>query len=316
MFKKLYSGKCFHAKLIMLGISFLFAEGVFASDNSPQTEKIWLIHQQISLENTLTRELRHPEAVELDSEGNLYIADSGSNRIVKLNNSFKIIAQTAGGGSSGDMMDNPRDICTYSGLNFFVPDYQNGRIIRLDRTLNYVWDIKLNSLNDMWDYPVDLTYSNWGELFILEENTGMVIRIESSNTASYNSSGFTIGSKSMLGAESIDVNPDGIVAVSIPADKKVYTFDRYGNTLRNISIPFEALDIDNDNGYTWICGKNELFCLKAFEPVEILYGGGESYSLGGIKDLAVCEGKLILLSDTVPYLQLFYLSKSPSEIKW
>lgn len=316
MFKKLHLEKYFYAKSIMLGISFLLATYASASENENQSEKIWLFHKPISEVKKVMRELRHPEAVELDSEGNIYIADSGNNRIIKLNSEFKIIARTGGWGSTGDMMDNPKDISTNSGLNFFAADYQNGRIVRFDRTLNYVWDVKLNALSNMWDYPVDLTYSNWGELFILEENTGQVIRIESSNTASFNSSGFTIGSKSLLSAECIDVSSGGIVFISVPADKKVYTFDKYGNSLRNISLPFEALDIDNDDAYCWICGKGGLFCLKDFKRVEILYGGGEGYSLEGIKDLAVSGGKLVLLRDADPYLQLFYLSKSPSEIKW
>ena len=316
MCRILYSRKLFHAKLIKLGISILLLNAGIALGTDEIVERIWLIPLKISPSAELNRELRFPEAVEMDSKGNIYIADSGYDRIIRLDSKLNVVARTSGWGASGDLLDNPKDICTQFGLNIFAADYQNGRIVRFDKNLNYVWDIKLNSLNEMWEYPVDITLSAWGELFILEENTGEVIRMESSNTSSADFGGFRIGAKAFLGAECIDVDEDGIVYISAPIDRKVFTFDRYGSPLISFELPFVAEDIDSHEGYCFVIGSGGIFCLKNNKQVEIIFSGEKDISFDSILDFAVNDGKLVLLFEKEPFISQYYLSVSPAEKKW
>jgi sugar lactone lactonase YvrE len=85
-------------------------------------------------------QLRFPEGVWVDGSGNLYIADSGNDR-VRLVNTSGIIATVAGNGTagfSGDggpataaRLNDPKDMTTDAAGNLFIADNENHRIRRV-----------------------------------------------------------------------------------------------------------------------------------------------------------------------------------------
>ena len=80
-------------------------------------------------------ELANPEGVAVDSNGNLYIADTFNNRIRKISNG--IITTVTGGGTSGlgddgpptsAQLADPFGIAVDSAGNLYIADYGNNRI--------------------------------------------------------------------------------------------------------------------------------------------------------------------------------------------
>jgi sugar lactone lactonase YvrE len=89
-------------------------------------------------------ELSSPEGVAVDSAGNLYIADSGNNRVREVFPGTGIITTTLGNGTpgfSGDggtasdaqlQLNFPMSVAFDSAGNFFIADTSNGRVRRVD----------------------------------------------------------------------------------------------------------------------------------------------------------------------------------------
>ena len=82
-------------------------------------------------------ELYQPLGVALDGAGNLYIGDSGNNRIRKVNTSGTIttVAGTGRGGDTGDAglatsaeLNGPEGVALDGTGNLYIADYGNSRI--------------------------------------------------------------------------------------------------------------------------------------------------------------------------------------------
>lgn len=75
-----------------------------------------------------------PEDVAVDPAGNIYIADTGNDRIVKLTADNRYVT-SSGGFGVGSGFNRPIDIVTADGIDFYVLDQGNRRIVRLDYNL-------------------------------------------------------------------------------------------------------------------------------------------------------------------------------------
>ena len=83
-------------------------------------------------------QLNNPGDVLLDSAGNIYIADSGDNKIRKVNASTRYISTVAGTGTAGSLGDggaatsaqlnSPQTLNLDSAGNIYIADYQNNRV--------------------------------------------------------------------------------------------------------------------------------------------------------------------------------------------
>jgi len=89
---------------------------------------------------------RSPESVAVDSSGNVYVADTGNNRIQKLDSSGNFItyvgdkqsATTCSIGSGNGQFDNPRGVAVDSLGNIYVADSGNSRIQKFDSSGNFI----------------------------------------------------------------------------------------------------------------------------------------------------------------------------------
>ncbi len=86
-------------------------------------------------------QLNSPQSVEIDSSGNLYIADSSNHRIrkVDINGNISTVAGTSTSGFSGDggaatsaQLNFPQGVEIDSSGNLYIADYNNHRIRKVD----------------------------------------------------------------------------------------------------------------------------------------------------------------------------------------
>jgi M6 family metalloprotease-like protein len=77
---------------------------------------------------TATGQFYHPEGIAVDSSGNIYVADTGNNRIQKFSSGGTFLAMWGSPGSGNGFFAGPAGIAVDGAGNIFVADYWNYRV--------------------------------------------------------------------------------------------------------------------------------------------------------------------------------------------
>ncbi|MFY9225167.1 MAG: IPT/TIG domain-containing protein [Blastocatellia bacterium] len=176
--------------------------------------------------------LNQPTAILFDRTGNLLIADSGNNRIRRVNLTTNIITTIAGDGSPS-ILNAPSGLAVDKLGNVLISDTGNNRIQRLDLATNVITTIVGNgragfqgdgtlAVNASLNSPFGLTVDGNDNLFIADTANNRVRRVEASTNIISTIAGN--GTRAYLG--------DGSMATSssLNAPKSI-TFDLMGNLL-------------------------------------------------------------------------------------
>ncbi|MDC0463006.1 Ig-like domain-containing protein, partial [Flavobacteriaceae bacterium] len=121
---------------------------------------------QFNFGSSLYGDIYNGGEIQVDSSGNIYIVDSGNNRVIKWApgaNEGTVVAGGNGGGSNLNQLSNPTDIRLDSNGNLYVLDSYNNRIViwapgatagvlRVDKN-NGAW----SSTNTFWSFDVDIS---------------------------------------------------------------------------------------------------------------------------------------------------------------
>ena len=164
-----------------------------------------------------TAGLFHPSGVTIDSEGNLYIADSWNNRVRKVDASGDIATLAGNGGLrySGDGrpattadLNLPNDVTADGMGNVYVADYANNRIRKVDSAgtistvagngaQGYAGDGGPSTSARLY-YPSSVALSSAGSLYIADsannrvrkvDGAGVITTVAGSGTAGYSGDG-------------------------------------------------------------------------------------------------------------------------------
>jgi sugar lactone lactonase YvrE len=145
--------------------------------------------------------LKNPEGLAVDNNGNLYIADSGNNRIRKVNLSTGIITTIAGTGSAGYSGDNgpatnakiddPADVAVDSAGNVYIADEDNGRIRKVNVSTGDISTVAGNGdcgyngdggeATKAWlQYPGGVFVDAAGDIFIADTGNNRIREVNTS----------------------------------------------------------------------------------------------------------------------------------------
>ncbi len=85
-----------------------------------------------------TDQLNTPRDLKFDSEGNLYIVDTGNSRILKLNQSLELVLNVNSFDNQGntDNFNQPEGMFITKEGNIYVADTQNSRVLKFDSEFN------------------------------------------------------------------------------------------------------------------------------------------------------------------------------------
>lgn len=85
---------------------------------------------------TDTKKLSDPQDLFYDKKGFYYIADTGNNRVLKLDTSFNVLAEIEE--ADGTSLSSPTGVSADEHGDIYIADSGNGRIIHLDSEFNYL----------------------------------------------------------------------------------------------------------------------------------------------------------------------------------
>ena len=116
-------------------------------------------------------QLNHPEGVAVDASGNLYIADTGNNRIRKISPNG-IITTVAGNGTPA-ILNAPTGIAVGASGNLYIADTGNNRILVVDPSGRITTLVSANGLNR----PAGIAVNPVGGLFISSTGDNQIFQI-------------------------------------------------------------------------------------------------------------------------------------------
>jgi DNA-binding beta-propeller fold protein YncE len=183
-----------------------------------------------------------PQAISADPSGFLYIADTGNDRIQKLDFRGRFVAEIGGFGWGREQFNEPASVWAENGLDVYVADYDNQRIERYDKDLHYIGTMKSS---DDWPetlrfgYPLDVRFTAQSELFCLDGENRRVLKMDVFGNPQISFGGYDSGEGRLVGPRRLMVSSQNRVFVSDLEGGTIVLFDTYGNYLLALGGNFE-----------------------------------------------------------------------------
>ena len=200
--------------------------------------------------------LSQPQAIAIDLEGFVYIIDTGNSRIVKFNNKGDYVFALGGFGWETEEFDRPLDITVKTGLEVFVADFNNERIERYDKKLNYIssfYSEETFSTNLGFGFPSGVDVSAQGELFICDNENNRILKLNTFGQPIVSFGDFNWGDGQLEHPAKVEISPDNLIYVSDQSANQVVVFDYFGNYVTR----FGKNLLNKPKGMTW--SRNKLF---------------------------------------------------------
>ena len=178
-----------------------------------------------------------PQALSIDLQGDIYITDTGNNRVLKFNSNGQFIKAIGGFGWEKEQFDTPVDICATSVLDIFIADYNNQRIERYDKDLNYIASLYSDDSKSedlQFGYPRGISISIHGELIIIDSENNRLLKINSFGNPEMSFGDFAEGKGKLDNPFQIEISSDDKIYVSDNANNTIVVFDYFGNYLTEI----------------------------------------------------------------------------------
>ena len=188
-------------------------------------------------------QFNYPSALCVDSNGNIYVTDSGSSRIRKITTSGAVttVAGLFGGNADGNGMSarfkKPMGIAVDTSGNLYVSDTGNGSIRKIDTSGNVTTYVSASSFNGT---PKGITYNN-GSLYV-SDNLNSVIKLVTGPNSVVNYAGVSGSSyfKNGDGNKAWFYAPEGIASDAVG---NLYVADYNVNQIRKVSVTTKAFTI-------------------------------------------------------------------------
>jgi len=181
-----------------------------------------------------TGQFLSPLGIDVDPMGNLYIADTGNQRIQKIDPRGRFIAEIGGFGWQAEQFDHPVAVWAGNGLDVFVADNNNHRIQRFDKDLHY---LAVFQSGETWPehlrfgFPLDVALSLQGELFCLDGENQRILKLDVLGNPQRTFGDFDSGAGRVAAPRRMLLTKDGRVLVSDRECHAILVFDIHGNYL-------------------------------------------------------------------------------------
>ena len=263
-------------------------------------------------------QFRSPLAISIGPEGNIYIADTGNNRIQKFNKRGVFLKYVGGFGWETEQFDRPVDVCAKTGLDVFVADFNNERIERYDKDLNYIssyYPDETQTEDLRFGFPYGVTISKHGELFIIDGENYRILKINSFGEPELSFGDYRWGTGKLDRPSQIEITRSDDVYVSDKTANRIVVYDYFGNYTNQLGLGIVnspgGIACDQ-NGNVWIAdtGNNRIVLLSPAGRV-LLSWGTEGDKLGAFRrpaDVAVGDGKVYVLDAGNSRVQVFEIS--------
>lgn len=187
---------------------------------------------------------RDARAIGTDASGAIYVADAGTDRVTILAADGSTITTLGGSGTGDYALLAPAGLDPTNGLVLFVADRDNGRIQRFSNEGRLLETIIVpadplsvqagRQEDDDRGRPIAVASAPAGELFVVEDGRGVVIRWDDRRALQRVIGGAEDGRGALRRPVALALAPDGRLFVADAGAGAVIVYDAFGEFLRRI----------------------------------------------------------------------------------
>lgn len=173
-----------------------------------------------------------PTGIAIDFPGNIFVTDSGNDRVVKCDSQGGFLGEVGGFGWAPGEFNRPAYITTDNGLNVYVVDAQNKRIQRFDHNLNFIFSIEIKEEDGFSKFglPEGIAISPSGELLVSDIEGDVLVKLNS--FFEYERSLGDLG-ETLRDPFGIFVTQNGDIYVADSQNDRVVVFNPFGTVLKS-----------------------------------------------------------------------------------
>ncbi|KKR06865.1 MAG: NHL repeat containing protein [Candidatus Peregrinibacteria bacterium GW2011_GWC2_39_14] len=153
------------------------------------------------------------ENLGIDSSGNVYIADTGNNRIQKFDSAGTFISKFGSSGTGDGQFNTPRDVVVDSSGNIYVLDKGNKRVQKFNSSGTYT---------TQWNLELDLNEYGEGESMAIDNDNNIYV---------YNRFLYEVEKFTSAGVKLINIGSEGTGDGQFSSYGNKITIDQNDNTL-------------------------------------------------------------------------------------
>lgn len=261
-------------------------------------------------------EFQNPTDIIADRKGNLYIVDSGNNRIQKISSSHTYLAQFGGYGSGQNRLKEPRGCCMGRGFNIYICDTENQRIVQLDHELKYRAEFQLrDNFKEFKNFRAyDICMASNGDIYISETDEGKIIQFTRFDKIKRVFENFSAGIGGFISPVCLRlINYD--IFIGDNNSGSVLKFDLFGNFLFSIGsgIRFTPSCIESFDADKIIIANQRINSLEIFningQAIKTIDLKKIIPDLGTCSGIAIYKDKLYVLDSHNNKIHILWLEK-------
>lgn len=195
----------------------------------------------------------------VNQSGHFFVADIGTNEIIKLDFVGNELAYIGGYGWDDYSFDEPVDVFSTS-LNIYVADKNNNRIQFYDKDLNYL--SQLNTLDDenqiySFAYPTGVAVSTQGDLFVLDSDNYRILRYNLNGSFMQEIGGNDAGNFKLIDPIGFSVSQQNYIYVI--DQNNLLIFDQFGNGISKTELSSFPTNINITGRHLVISAENIIY---------------------------------------------------------
>lgn len=215
------------------------------TENIYSPPKSFLPLKTIGEESLGSARLSSPQGLVIDPSGNLYIVDSGNNRIVKCDSAGNFLQEVGGFGWEDGELNSPAYVAMDNGLSIYVSDTRNRRVERFDNHLNFIQSISTFDQETPFEHSQlnGIALSSIGDLYLSDSENDCLWKLDPQFTFIEKIGGFESGAGTFNDPQGISIDDEGNLYVTDTGNGRIVVFDLFGNYAKQIgggelNIPF------------------------------------------------------------------------------
>jgi len=257
--------------------------------------------------NLGSTELNQPQGIVIDAAENLYIVDSGNNRIVKCNPEGNFLKEAGGFGWDNREFNLPSYIAMDIGFSLYVTDTQNKRVQRFDNYLNFIQSISSLTQEKPFEHSQlkGIALSRNGELYLADSENDCIWKLDPQFINVEKFGGFESGSGALNDPQGLSIDTRGNLYVADSGNDRIAVYDPFGNFLKelgrsHLNRPFGVEISSSDVVYVANTFGDNLVALDENGNVLFKFGmrGRGEGEFNKPKDLKIFEGEKIYIVDS------------------